>query len=142
MHISRVPFGSPDYKDVLQLRDEVLRQPLGLSLYDEDLSDEKNQIILAAYDNNKVIGCVLLKAEAPGIMRLRAMAVSEPYRGRGIARDLVRQAEELAMQKGALRIILHAREAAMPFYQTLGYTAAGEPYIEIGIPHHDMQKVL
>lgn len=37
-----IAYGSGDYDQALALRDRLLRKPLGLSLYDEDLSDEKN----------------------------------------------------------------------------------------------------
>ncbi len=37
-------FGSPEYFDELELRNEVLRKPLGMNLYDQDLSAEKEYI--------------------------------------------------------------------------------------------------
>jgi predicted GNAT family N-acyltransferase len=39
-------------------------------------------------------------------------------------------------------MILHAREAAVPFYLKLGYALAGEPFEEVGIPHRAMEKTL
>ena len=39
-------------------------------------------------------------------------------------------------------MILHARDAAVPFYSKLGYAAEGKPYVEIGIKHLTMAKDL
>ena len=37
---------------------------------------------------------------------------------------------------------LHAREAAVPFYERLGYLSEGEPFDEVGLPHRAMRKRL
>jgi len=39
-------------------------------------------------------------------------------------------------------MVLHAREAAIPFYLRLGYELEGEPFTEVGIPHRRMVKLL
>ena len=36
------------YADFLELRNQVLRLPIGLNLYNEDLNKEKNQIKIVA----------------------------------------------------------------------------------------------
>jgi hypothetical protein len=59
MHIitKEIFFGSPEYFDELELRNEVLRKPLGMNLYDQDLSAEKEYIRIAAFINGKLAGC-------------------------------------------------------------------------------------
>lgn len=37
---------------------------------------------------------------------------------------------------------LHARDTAVPFYNKLNYLQVGEPFIEVGITHFEMYKVL
>ena len=51
----------PHYPDVLQLRDDLLRKPLGLNLYLEDLSEEQHEMIFVYTINDQVQACVLLK---------------------------------------------------------------------------------
>ena len=53
------------------------------------------------------------------------VATDLPYRGRGIAKLLVRKAIQDALQKGSKRVILEVRksnQAAIGLYQTLGFT--------------------
>ena len=50
--------------------------------------------------------------------------------------------EKEAARKGYNRIYLHAREVALEFYDNLGYGRFGEEFIEIGIKHQHMQKIL
>jgi len=37
-------------------------------------------------------------------------------------------------------ISLHAREVAVAFYESMGYTTVGEPFLEVGILHMKMTK--
>ena len=45
--IARYDFGTPEYVEALALRDEVLRRPLGMSINNDDLSEEWSQLHLA-----------------------------------------------------------------------------------------------
>ena len=46
--IQRIGYDSPAYRAGLALRDRVMRQPLGLSIYDEDFSFEKDCVLRPA----------------------------------------------------------------------------------------------
>lgn len=142
MEIKRIMPQDAAAAQVWQLREEVLRRPLGLSLKDEDLSGEVQEITLAALEGEEVIGCVLLKPLADGWIKLRQMAVAEKMQGRNIGRALVRAAERIALEKGYIRIELHARDVAAGFYRKLGYRQEGEMFTEVNIPHLKMVKEL
>lgn len=142
MEIKRIMPQDTAAAQVWQLREEVLRRPLGLSLKDEDLSGEVQEITLAALEGEEVIGCVLLKPLADGWIKLRQMAVAEKMQGRNIGRALVRAAEQIALEEGYTRIELHARDVAAGFYRKLGYRQEGEMFTEVNIPHLKMVKEL
>jgi predicted GNAT family N-acyltransferase len=38
--------------------------------------------------------------------------------------------------------MMHARKTAVPFYERIGYQVAGEEFLEVGIPHYEMRKLL
>ena len=40
MYIRQVAFGSPQFDEMLKLRDDLLRRPLGLTFEEEDISEE------------------------------------------------------------------------------------------------------
>lgn len=141
--IRRVELNDCIYTQVYDLREEVLRKPIGLSLKEEDLSGDALDIILTAQHEGKVIGCVMLHPHSdPEILKLRQMAVAENYQGKGIGQLLVSAAEENARDIGIKKMVLHARVTAEPFYKKLGYTTTSDLFTEVGIPHVVMEKEL
>jgi predicted GNAT family N-acyltransferase len=38
------------------------------------------------------------------------------------------------------KITLHARENAIPFYEKLNYYKVGNPFVEVGLNHSEMEK--
>ena len=132
----------PAYRGVWDLREEVLRKPLGLSLRDEDLSGEAGEQIIAALQGDAVVGCVMLRPAGTEALKLRQMAVAVSQQGRGTGAALVHAAETFALRNGYKAITLHARMTAVPFYERLGYRAEGDVFEEVGIPHLLMNKQL
>jgi len=130
------------YPQVLDLREEILRKPLGLSLKNENLDRDIADDTLIAEAGGSVIGCLLLHRVDDTTMQLRAMAVYEHSQSKGIGSMLVKQAEAVAAQKGYRHIILHARKVALGFYQKLGYTVTSDEFTEVGIPHYMMGKTI
>ena len=130
------------YQQVIALRQSILRTPLGLNIYDDDLASEVEQIIFVYEENNDVKGCVLLQHYNAETFKLRQMAIDETSQRKGIGRKLVEAAELYALQLGKHNIILHARATAIPFYEKLGFTIESKTFFEVGIPHKRMRKVI
>jgi predicted GNAT family N-acyltransferase len=140
--VKEIQTGTPEYQQLLQFRNDLLRRPLGLDLFAEDLSDDEKDIILAAVDNKEIVGCVMLHPVDKESIKLRQMAVSEALQGKGLGKILVSEAEQAAAEEGYQRIVLHARITAQEFYQKAGYTPTGDIFTEVTIPHIAMEKTL
>lgn len=132
----------PLYLQMLSLRQEVLRAPLGLNLYDEDLEAEQDQVILVSEVTQRVVACLLLQPIPPEGLKLRQMAVHPEYQGMYLGQQLLQAAEEFAKESGKKKIILHARSVAQGFYERAGYEITGTQFIEVGLPHYKMVKYL
>jgi len=132
----------PLYAQVIGLRQKVLREPLGMDIHNDDLATEVDQIIFIYEEDQVVKGCVLLQQRDAETFKLRQMAVDPGQQGKGIGSQLIHAADLYAVQVGKHRIVLHARETAVPFYQGLGYEVTGEPFTEIGLAHRKMEKLL
>ena len=61
LEIKTFEYNSEEYQNELKLRNECLRIPLGMSLFDEDLSRDKKDIHIGAYIDNKMIGTLSLR---------------------------------------------------------------------------------
>lgn len=142
MALKIIDHGTEEYKQVLKLRDEILRRPLGLIFSQEELDKEKNNMHMAAYEDDQMLGCCMLVEEGPKTVRLRQMAVVNDVQGKGIGRALMQFAENLARDRGYKRITMHARKNAIGFYEKMGYKKFGDEFMEITIPHVVMEKEL
>ena len=142
IQIKEIIFNSTEYKSELELRDEVLRRPLGMSLYDENLDAERNDIHIGAFSTGKLVGVLILTQINEDLLKMRQFAVAENMRLLKIGTQLVHYAEKYATLHGFTTIILNARESAMPFYQKLDYNIVSDIFLEINIPHYKMSKSL
>jgi hypothetical protein len=80
------PYGSGLYCQALALREAVLRQPLGLSLTEDELADDALRRHFCATLQGEVVGSVSLRPLDSGTVQLRQMAVAETDGGRGSER--------------------------------------------------------
>jgi predicted GNAT family N-acyltransferase len=142
MALRMIDHGSPEYLQMVSLRNEILRKPLGLSLDQEDLDKETDDILMGAFEDDKLLGCCLLTITDLQTIRLRQMAVPNNMQGKGIGRALMTFAENIARDRGFRRLTMHARKTAIGFYQKLGYRVSGEEFNEVTIPHVIMEKAL
>jgi len=142
MALKIIDHGSPEYAQMVKLRDDILRKPLSLSFTPEELENEKDNILVAAFDDDKILGCCMLVEEEPSVARLRQMAVLNDLQGKGIGRALMNFAENLARDRGYRSVRMHARLNAIGFYEKVGYKVKGEQFEEITIPHFVMEKNL
>jgi predicted GNAT family N-acyltransferase len=142
MALKIIDYGTDEYKQMLQLRNEILRKPLGLQLDENELENERNNMFMVAYEDERMLGCCMLVEEEPDTVRLRQMAVVNDVQGKGIGRALMQFAENLARDRGYRRITMHARKNAIGFYEKMGYKKKGEEFEEITIPHYVMEKAL
>ncbi len=142
MALKIIDYGTEEYKQMLQLREEILRRPLGLHFSEEELEKEKAHMHMAAYDDDQMLGCCMLVEEGHQTVRLRQMAVVNDVQGKGIGRALIQFAENVARDRGYKKITMHARKNAVGFYEKMGYKRKGDEFMEITIPHFVMEKAL
>ena len=93
-------------------------------------------------DQNNAIGCARLLTEehkGPPCFHIGRVAVLKPWRGKGLGialmRFIIRYCRKLAPGN---RIYLHAQCERQGFYETLGFIAEGDMFMDAGIPHISM----
>ncbi len=142
MALKIIDHGSPEYREMVRLREEILRRPLGLTLDPHELDGERSHVHIGAFEEDSLLGCCMLVRENDKTVRLRQMAVPGKLQGKGIGRALMNFAETIARDQGYKHLIMHARKHAVGFYEKMGYKVASTEFTEVTIPHVVMEKSL
>ena len=143
MTFRQIAYGSAEYDGARELREKVLRAPLGLSLSADDLRDEDQQLHFALFTaNGELVGCVIVVPASDGQARIRQMAVAPAYQRQGLASKMMLELEKNLSARGFRLLSLHARRSAVGFYEKLGYHSTGSEFIEVTLPHLKMFKRL
>ncbi len=142
MALKQIDHGSKEYRQMVNLRHEILRRPLGLTFEPEELAREKEDILIGAFDDDEMLACCLMTKVDKNSLRLRQMAVQNNLQGKGIGASMMNFAEIVARDKGYKKLVMHARKTALGFYEKLGYKAIGNEFEEVTLPHYVMEKHL
>lgn len=142
MPLKIIDHGSDQYNEMVALRMEILRKPLGLSFTEEELEKEKNDILIGAFEDDRLLACCILTKVSSDSCQLRQMAVHQKLQRNGLGAAMLQFAENVARDTGFRVISMHARETAIGFYEKLGYQVEGDEFLEVTIPHYEMRKIL
>lgn len=74
--------------------------------------------------------------------RIGRLAVLSEQRKFGLGRKVMQALENVGRDAGLKRIWFHAQNSAIGFYEKLGYHVIGEEFLEAGIKHKSMEKLL
>jgi predicted GNAT family N-acyltransferase len=134
--------GEDEVEEALRLRERVFCEEQGVPLEAErDEYDRGALHVVAVEEGGAVVGTCRLLFEGR-TAKLGRMAVDADRRDTGLGRALLDEAERHAHEARAQRITLHAQMAARPFYARGGFIERGEPFVQAGIGHITMEKVI
>ena len=139
----RSPESKEEWRNYFIFRWELLRKPLGMSK--ESLEDDlegSSYHLMGIDDDDNVIASGRVHFNDNNEAQIRYMAVKDGYKRKGIGSEIVIKLEDYASSKGAIRMVLNARENALSFYLSLGYIEKGPYQSDTGIPHSRMEKNL
>lgn len=142
MALKIIDHGTKEYRQMVDLRLQILRKPLNLGFTEADLAKEKDDILIGCFDDDKLEACCVLTQTDPKTVRLRQMAVGSGMQGKGLGRVIMSFAENIARDHGYRRLTMHARKSAVGFYEKNGYSVCSDEFEEVTIPHYVMEKEL
>ena len=70
------------------------------------------------------------------------MAVLKDWRGRGIGALMLKSLIDRAKERGDREVALSAQVHAVPFYRAHGFMPEGDEYLDAGIRHQAMRRIL
>lgn len=139
--IIKSPRTGQEFFDYYDLRWRILRAPWNQPKGSEQDELEGRAIHIIAVENNKIVGCGRAHFNSDEEAQIRYMAVENEWRGKGVGKLILDELEKRVVEKGAKKIILHARENVVKFYEGNGYKLVKQSHTLFGvIPHYLMEK--
>lgn len=131
-----------EFEAALALRHEVFCVEQGVPANEErDGRDRSGALHLIAVQDGEVVAtCRLLFVGTT--VQFSRLAVKRSARRQGIASALLRATDAESRARGANRIVLHAQTYARSLYDQAGYVPRGREFVEAGIEHVAMEKLL
>jgi GNAT superfamily N-acetyltransferase len=137
----RPPQTPEEFEKYYRLRWKILRAPWNQPEGSEKDDFEKQSIHIIAFENDEVIGVGRVHFNSSSEAQLRYMAVDEQWQGKGIGKLILDELERRVVEQGANKIILHARDNAVKFYEMNGYEVHKPSHRLFGsIQHYLMEK--
>ena len=140
----RFPDTELEWQAYYNCRWELLRKP-----WDQPPGSEKDEHdadgyhVMAVDEQNNVIGVGRVHFNNSTEAQVRYMAVRDECSQHGIGSLILTKLENIAIEKGATKIMLYARENAIDFYLKRGYFNQGPAHNLYGqIPHLHMTKTI
>ncbi|WP_345237835.1 GNAT family N-acetyltransferase [Hymenobacter saemangeumensis] len=140
------PTSPAEWAAYYDLRYRVLRQPWqqprGSERSDDDAAPQTVHALALGPDGRAVaVGRLHPSSASEG--QVRYMAVAAESQGQGLGGQVLSYLEGRARELGLGSISLHAREAAVPFYQQHGYEMIAPSHLLfVQIQHYLMRKQL
>jgi N-acetylglutamate synthase-like GNAT family acetyltransferase len=139
--IIKIPETDEEFFEYYDLRWRVLRAPWNQPKGSERDNLEDKAIHIVAVENNKIIGCGRAHFNNAQEAQIRYMAVEHQWQGKGVGKAILCELEKRVIEKGAKKIILHARENVVAFYQKNGYSVIHQSHTLFNeIKHFLMSK--
>lgn len=136
--VENVEYGTA-LADLRAVREAVFVQEQGVPVELElDELDPQCHHVLARDADGRAIGTGRLTPEH----RIGRMAVLSDWRGKGVGDALLLALIEQAHALGWHEVSLHAQAPAIGFYARHGFLPHGERFVEAGIEHQSMRRLL
>jgi len=143
LNAKRITLGN-DLQIAFTIRKKVFVEEQGVPLeveFDEfDLLNGRAEHVLV-YNQEKPVGTGRIRW-IDGVGKLERICILEAYRKFGLGKVIISALEEIALEKGITQVKLHGQTQAEGFYEKLGYQKASNMFMEDGIPHILMTKIL
>jgi predicted GNAT family N-acyltransferase len=133
--------GETEMAALLKLRHDVFCVEQGVPEREELDGRDGDGVHLVAVSDGEVLATGRLLFVGPTVQFSR-LAVRQTARRHGIAAALLALADDETRAGGARRLVLHAQTYTRALYDGAGYEPRGRVFMEAGIEHIAMEKVL
>lgn len=130
-----------ELKDAFAIRKIVFVEEQHVDVEEEidQYEDECTHFVL--YDEYDAVGAGRFRI-VDGKGKVERICVLPSYRGNGSGKKIMDAIESYAADQPVQLVKLNAQTQAIPFYEKLGYTTVSEEFMDAGIPHKTMEKIV
>lgn len=93
-------------------------------------------------EGERVVATARVLFSSNGKAKIERMAVLQPFRHRGIGKNIISFLVEELKKKQVEEVFLHAQYPVRGFYRSVGFEEQPPPFREAGIKHVKMRMVL
>lgn len=138
------PQTQQEFEAYYLVRYQTLRKPWNQPIGSEKDEFESSSIhAMALNGKDEIIGVCRLQKNTDFEFQIRFMGVIDEAQGLGVGKKLIDYLEKKATSLGAQKMILQARENALPFYLKCGYSIKQKSFVLWNIiQHYLMEKEL
>ena len=127
--------------EIKKLRTEAFINDRGVKEEEEFDGKDSSLLHFCIYDEEKLLAC--LRAEKKeDFIHIGRVVVSKESRKNGYGRKLLEYLLSYAKDNGFKFVELSAVKTAQGFYEKVGFSAEGDYYLETGVEHIYMKKVI
>ncbi|MEJ6582790.1 MAG: GNAT family N-acetyltransferase [Crocinitomicaceae bacterium] len=138
----RTPISPKEWELYYALRYDVLRKPLNQPLGSERNDGDLKGIHFALFEDGMLRAIARLDKVDDETGQTRFVAVDTVVQGKGFGKLIMEAVEVKSIARGNKKMILHARDYALPFYLRLGYNEIEKSYKLFDVlQHYLMEKV-
>ncbi|MDI7742841.1 GNAT family N-acetyltransferase [Lysinibacillus fusiformis] len=124
------------------VRKKVFVEEQGVPEHVELDEHDNTSIHFIVKEEDQAIGAARLRKIEDTIGKVERVCVLEQYRGKNLGLLIMQKIEEYAKELDVKKLKLNAQSYAIPFYEKLHYTVTSPEFLDAGIPHRAMEKVI
>ena len=109
---------------------------------DRDALDHQANHVVAFDEGGRCVGTGRFVRRDNRVVQIGRMAVAADHRRHGVGALVLDALERMAVLRGIAEVVAHAQLPSVAFFERRGYVREGEPFLEEGVPHVRMRKVL
>lgn len=142
MVFAKIVESEKEYQDAIGIRRIVFVEEQDVPLHLELDEFDQDAVHFIAYDGETAFGAGRIREIDNHLGKVERVCILPSYRGKSYGNLMMQCMEEYAISKKFHKIKLHAQSHALAFYEKRNYIITSPEFLDAGIPHRAMEKVL
>ncbi|RYU71277.1 GNAT family N-acetyltransferase [Aliivibrio finisterrensis] len=136
--VKNVNYTGENEQAIREVRDTVFIQEQSIDPDIEFDGLDESAVHAIVYSNAQPVGTGRILDDG----HIGRIAILKAFRGQGLGSKIVLSLIDEATKRGYPRVYLGSQKHAINFYTKLGFQPYGDEFMEAGIPHLSMEKLL